>query len=263
MLEIYEQLTQEEQEKLQDVIRQLYRQTFLLERKYDKKAGRMIANKDFYFCDKHMEFLMAYFAVAGVRLNQNTELGTIWLQGEATMGERLPKLATIYLLLLKLIYDEQMAAVSSSVNIVTTFGELNGKVGEFRLAKSLSSLTEIKRALALLKKYQMIELIDVLEELNEHTRIIIYPCINLVLMREDILKLLNSFSEEEAVPDANEEEEGEMPDGDTADTDNAAGEFTDPDAGYTDSGDADAGYTDTGYTDAGYTDAGYTDTAAD
>ena len=160
--------------------------------------------------------------------------------------------------LLKLIYDEQMAAVSSSVNIVTTFGELNGKVGEFRLAKSLSSLTEIKRALALLKKYQMIELIDMLEELNEHTRIIIYPCINLVLMREDILKLLNSFSEEEAVPDANEEEEGEMPDGDTADTDNAAGEFTDPDAGYTDSGDADAGYT-----DAGYTDAGYTDTAAD
>ena len=160
--------------------------------------------------------------------------------------------------LLKLIYDEQMAAVSSSVNIVTTFGELNGKVGEFRLAKSLSSLTEIKRALALLKKYQMIELIDVLEELNEHTRIIIYPCINLVLMREDILKLLNSFSEEEAVPDANEEEEGEMPDGDTADTDNAAGEFTDPDAGYTDSGDADAGYT-----DAGYTDAEYTDTAAD
>lgn len=86
MLEIYEQLTQEEQEKLQDVIRQLYRQTFLLERKYDKKAGRLIANKDFYFCDKHMEFLTAYFAVAGVRLNQNTELGTIWLQGGGYHG---------------------------------------------------------------------------------------------------------------------------------------------------------------------------------
>lgn len=56
------------------------------------------------------------------------------------MGERLPKLATIYLLLLKLIYDEQMAAVSSSVNIVTTFGELNGKVGEFRLAKACPPL---------------------------------------------------------------------------------------------------------------------------
>ena len=258
MLEIYEQLTQEEQEKLQDVIRQHVPSDLPAGKKYDKKAGRLIANKDFLFLRQAYGVFDGIFCGAGVRLNQNTELGTIWLQGEATMGERLPKLATIYLLLLKLIYDEQMAAVSSSVNIVTTFGELNGKVGEFRLAKSLSSLTEIKRALALLKKYQMIELIDVLEELNEHTRIIIYPCINLVLMREDILKLLNSFSEEEAVPDANEEEEGEMPDGDTADTDNAAGEFTDPDAGYTDSGDADAGYT-----DAGYTDAEYTDTAAD
>lgn len=52
----------------------------------------MIANKDFYFCDKHMEFLTAYFAVAGVRLNQNTELGTIWLQGRLPWANGCPSL---------------------------------------------------------------------------------------------------------------------------------------------------------------------------
>lgn len=197
MLEYYEQLTGEEQEKLQSVIQQLYRQTYLLERKYDRKAGRMVLNKDFYFCDKHMDFLTDYFSIAGIRIYENMELGTIYIQGGSTVGERMPKLATIYLLLLKLLYDEKMETASSSVNIVTTFGELNGKVGEFKLVKSLSSLTEIRRALALLKKYQMIELLDVLEELNESTRIIIYPCINVVLMREDILKLLERFSEDE------------------------------------------------------------------
>ena len=35
MIEYFEQLTQEEQEDLTDVIRLLYRQTFLLERKFD------------------------------------------------------------------------------------------------------------------------------------------------------------------------------------------------------------------------------------
>ena len=40
MIEYFEQLTQEEQEDLTDVIRLLYRQTFLLERKFDKRAGR-------------------------------------------------------------------------------------------------------------------------------------------------------------------------------------------------------------------------------
>ena len=211
MFEYYEQLTGEEQEKLQSIIQQLYRQTYLLERKYDKKIGRMVLNKDFYFCDKHMEFLKAYFAIAGIRIYQNMELGTIYIQGETTMGEKLPKLATIYLLLLKLIYDEQMASASSSVNIATTFGELNGKAGEFKLLKSLSSITEIRKALAVLKKYQMIELMDVLGELNENTRIIIYPCINVVLMREDLLKLLAYFAED--VADIKEDIEGESEDG--------------------------------------------------
>ena len=48
----------------------------------------------------------------------------------------------------------------------------------------------------ILKKYQMIEPLDALEELNEGTRILIYPCINLLLMREDIKKLLAVFGEE-------------------------------------------------------------------
>ena len=40
MIEYYEQLMQEEQEALTDVIQLLYRQTFLLERKYDRRSGQ-------------------------------------------------------------------------------------------------------------------------------------------------------------------------------------------------------------------------------
>lgn len=197
MFEGYEELTAAEQERMQEVIRLLWSQTFLLERKYDKKGGRLVSDKNYDFCDRHQEFLTDYFAVAGIRLQQDTELGVIYIQGAEGIGEKLPKLATIYLLLLKLIYDEKMAVVSSSVNIVTTFGELNGKVGEFRLARGFSSVTEIRRAFSLLRKYQMVEFLDLQEELNENTRIIIYPCINLVLMREDIEGLLRSFEEED------------------------------------------------------------------
>lgn len=224
MFEGYEELTAAEQERMQEVIRLLWSQTFLLERKYDKKGGRLISDKNYDFCDRHREFLTDYFAVAGIRLQQDTELGVIYIQGAEGIGEKLPKLATIYLLLLKLIYDEKMAAVSSSVNIVTTFGELNGKVGEFRLARGLSSVTEIRRAFSLLRKYQMVEFLDLPEELNENTRIIIYPCINLVLMREDIEGLLRSFEEEDAsengVSKFMEETEGE------ALAENAVSQFT-------------------------------------
>ena len=50
MIEYYEQLMQEEQEALTDVIQLLYRQTFLLERKYDRRAGRLAYVKEYRIC---------------------------------------------------------------------------------------------------------------------------------------------------------------------------------------------------------------------
>lgn len=210
MFEEYEAMNQQEQEKMQEIIRLLLQQTFLLEYKYDKKNGRMAPDKNYAFCDRYKHFLTDYFAVAGIRLCQDTELGAVYIKGAEGAGEKLPRLATIYLLLLKLLYDEKMAAASTSVNAVVTFGELNGKAGEFRLIRGLSSITEIRRAFAVLRKYQMVEFLDLPEELNENTRILIYPCINLVLMREEIEGLLISFSEE---PEENAVELEESEDG--------------------------------------------------
>lgn len=201
MIDYFEQLSQEEQEDITEVIQILYRQTFLLERKYDKKSGRMQYVREYRICSKHMEFLRAYYKVAGITLKENAHMGLIYIQGEALWGEKLPRLATIYLLVLKLIYDEQMAAVSSSSHIVTTLGAVNGKAGDFRVLHGLPSPTEMRRTIALLKKYQIIEPLDVLEELNEHTRLIIYPCIHAVLMGNDIKELLETFGEEENIGD--------------------------------------------------------------
>ena len=213
MIDYFEQLSQEEQEVITEVIQILYRQTFLLERKYDKRSGRMQYVREYRICSKHLEFLRAYYKVAGITLKENAHMGLIYIQGEALWGEKLPRLATIYLLVLKLIYDEQMASVSSSSHIVTTLGAVNGKAGDFRVLHGLPSPTEMRRTIALLKKYQIIEPLDVLEELNEHTRLIIYPCIHAVLMGDDIKELLETFGEEENIGDeaANQSTLEDMP----------------------------------------------------
>lgn len=199
MTEYYHELTQEEQEELAGVIQFLYRQTFLLERKYDRRSGRFQYTKEYRVCSKHMEFLKEYFAVAGIILKENVHMGVIYIQGETLWGEKLPRLATIYLLILKLIYDEQMAQASTSVQVVTTLGAINGKAGDFRVLSGIPSPTELRRTIALLKKYQIIEPLDVLEELGEHTRLVIYPTVHAVLLGDDIKKLLETFSEEEDI----------------------------------------------------------------
>ncbi len=226
MLAYIKELSTLEQEELREVLQKLYRQTFILERRYDRRAGRMVINKEYYFCEKHMEFLQEYLEAAGISIHENSELGTIYIQGEPVMGERLPKLATIYLLLLKLLYDEQMAVVSSSVNIVTTLGDLTGKAGEFGLIRALTSQAEMRRALNVLKRYQMIEVMDTMEELNNQTRILIFPSINVVLMREDILRLLERFAAMDQTEASAENAEGEHAEGEHAEGEHAEGEHT-------------------------------------
>lgn len=197
MIAYYEELDDEERDRLRNVIQVLYRQTFLLERKFDKRTGRMAVSGEYRTGSRHFEFLKEYFAVARITLQENMHMGLIYIQGETLWGEKLPRLATIYLLVLKLLYDEQMAAVSSSSHVVVTMGMVNGKAGEFHVLSSLPSPTEMRKTIALLKKYQIIEPMDVLEELDENTRFIIYPSIHAVLFGDDIRELLGTFSEEE------------------------------------------------------------------
>lgn len=206
MIEYYEQLSDEEKDDVKRVIQLLFRQTFVLERKYEKRTGRFAFQKDFSILNQHLEFLREYFSIAGLELRDNSHMGIFYIQGETVLGEKLPKLATIYLLILKLIYDEQMEAVSTSSYVYTSLGEINEKIGDFRLLQNLSSATEMRRTISLLKKYQIIEPMDVLEDLCEESRMVIYPCINAVLLGADVQKLIETFTEE----DERGEDDGEQ-----------------------------------------------------
>ena len=167
----------------------------LFRSKFDRRSGRVQYNPDFRDCNKHLEFIRSYFAVSGIEVMENTQSGIIYIQGENLMGDKLPKLATLYLLVLKLIYDEQMESVSTSVNVYTTLREIHEKLGNYRLFKKQPSPTDIRRAVTLLKKYQILEPLDLLEDLNSESRMIIYPCINVVLMGDDARQLLAFFDE--------------------------------------------------------------------
>lgn len=206
MIPYYDELKEEEQMEVTQSLQLLYKQTFLLERKYEKKSGRFQYNKEFRACNKHIKFIRAYFAISGISVIENSQMGVIYIQGGNLIGEKLPKLATLYLLVLKLIYDEQMESVSTSVNIYTTLSDIHERIANYRLLKKQPAVTEVKRTVTLLKKYQIIEPMDTQDELDGNNRIILYPCINVVLFGDDIRALLESFSEGEGEEDDDESE---------------------------------------------------------
>lgn len=206
MIDYYENLMEDEQKKVSEAIEYLYKQTFLLERIYDKRNKRYTVNKAFYQCDKHLEFIRAYFAVMGIEVIENAQMGIIYLRGEQVMGDRLSRLATLYVLVLKLIYDEQMATVSSSINVVTTIGAIHEKLGVYGLLEKEPSLSKIKETLTILRRYQVIALTDSMDTIDGYSKIVIYPTVNVVMMGDDVRALLKDFGEEGESEDDNESE---------------------------------------------------------
>ena len=204
MINYYEELPPEEQKKVTESIQSLYRQTFLLERRYDRKTKRYQVNREYYQCDKHMEFIRAYFAIMDIEVIENSQMGVIYIRGEQVIGEKLSKLTTLYILILKLIYDEQMSAVSTSVNAITSLGDIHEKLGSYRLLKKQPSVTEIRKSLALLKRYQLIEPLDILEEMDGQSRMVIYPAINVVLLGDDVRALIETYTEGDEEDDESE-----------------------------------------------------------
>ncbi len=171
-----------------------------------------------FYGRKRNEF---YFVFSRVKVNgynlingrQIPADGRLYYQGinvqdiiSGLKGRRFGFEETIYLLILKLLYDEHMAEASSNTSVYTSLGEIHEKINDFHLMRTLPSITEMRRSIALLKKYQIIEPLDVLEELNEETRMMIYPCVNVVLLGDDIRRLIESFSKEEVDSEFDEDE---------------------------------------------------------
>ena len=197
MIEYYDQLIPEDQEEVSGAIQLLYKQTFVLERKYDRRMGRMQFNREFRICNKHLGFIKKYFAIAGISVRENSQTGIIYLQGEGLIGDKLPRLTTLYVLILKLICDEQMSAASTSVHVFTTLADINERLGSFGLLNKQPASTEVRKAISLLKKYQILEPLDLLEELEGASRLVIYPSINMLLLGEDARALIETFRETE------------------------------------------------------------------
>ena len=65
----------------------------------------------------------------------------------------------------------------------------------YRLSKKQPSPTEIRRSLSLLKRYQMIEPLDSLDDIEGPVQMVIYPAIQVVLMGDDARELIGTYSE--------------------------------------------------------------------
>lgn len=198
MIPYMDERNEEERLQVTQIIETLYDQTYVLERKYDKKTERYQLNKDYRTCERHMEFLQEYFKIGGVELRENRQFGIFYLQGMNTIGEKLGRIATLYVLILKMIFDEKVNLASTAMQVYTTIGEIHDKITLFHLWDRNNSryLTQMREAIRLLKHYQIIDTFENGQDLEGDSKVVIYPTIHLLLRGENVREILEKYAEE-------------------------------------------------------------------
>lgn len=195
MLEYVNSLSPQEAEDLKRVIRDLMRQSCIIETKYDTEKGAMKDNPRYGTCMRHREFLTDYFEIMGCTLVFDPQDRFFRLTGEGAAQERFGETATLMVLLMKLIYKEKILGQGLH-STMTTLGEVRRYGMETGILTRKLTEREISEALSLMKTHQMIELPCALGDVEDQTPIYLYNTINVFLSGASAARLYEQFKGE-------------------------------------------------------------------
>lgn len=196
MIDYLENLSVTEAEKLRKTLSSLFRQTCILQEKYDPVTLVPSDNEQYEICGRHKEFIEQYLAVLGCEMIHDSQEHIYRLVGEGVEAVSLSKTTTILLLLVKMIYRDKIMGQSLEAT-VTNLEEMREYGKNTNLLNQKLTDGEWKEALALMKRHQIIEYPGALRDLEDQTPIYIYSTIQLYCSSAMINELLALYQEEE------------------------------------------------------------------
>ncbi len=204
MFKYMEELSVTEAENLRKTISNLFRQTCILQVKYDPVTLTPRDNIYYEMCVRHKKFIEDYLMVLGCELTHDPQEHIFRLGGEGTETERFSLTTTIIILLIKMIYRDKILGEGLEAT-VTTLEEIREYGKNTNLLNKKLKVTEWQDALYLLSKHQMIELPGAVRDVEDTTPIYLYSTINLYCSSLNINALLEEYREEIAENETVEE----------------------------------------------------------
>ena len=203
-----EELSLSEAEEVKRTIRDLFRQTCILQTKYDPATLTPRDNPRYQTCAKHRTFIEDYVSILGCELTHDPQEHIFRLTGEGAASERMSITTTLLVLILKLIYRDKVLGEGLHAT-VTNLQEMREYGKNTNLITRKLTTAEWREALYLMRMHQMIDVPGAVRDVDDETPIYIYGTINLYCSALDMNRLVEKYREEVQEVENREEEEFE------------------------------------------------------
>ena len=196
MFKYLEELTVTEAEQVQRVIQALFRQTCILQVKYDPATLTPRDNPQYELCARHRNFIADYVEVLGCELVHDAQEHVFRLVGEHVPQEKLSLTSTVILLLVKLIYRDRIMGEGLNAPL-TTLKEIREYGRNTNLITEKLTQAQWREALYLMRTHQVIDVPGAVRDVEDDTPIYIYSTVNLYVTAADINALIAEYRGEE------------------------------------------------------------------
>lgn len=195
MFTYLEEVSVTEAEQIRRTIQSLFRQTCILQVKYDPVTLTPRDNPQYEICARHRNFIEDYVSVLGCELIHDAQEHIFRLTGEGIAPEKLNLTETLVLLLMKLIYRDKIMGEGLKAP-VTTLREIREYGRNTNLITEKLTAAQWRGALYLMRAHQVIDVPGAVRDVEDETPIYIYSTINLYVTAGDINALIEEYGEE-------------------------------------------------------------------
>ena len=196
MVNYMEELSVTEADNLKKTIAALFRQTCILQMKYE-------------ICTRHRKFIEDYLSVLSCELVHDPQEHIYRLHGDGIAIEKINATVTKVILLVKLIYRDKILGEGLKAT-VTNLAEIREYGKNTNLINYKLTMGEWKEALYVMSKHQIIEVPGAIQNVEDETPIYIYSTINLYCGSMDITALIKEYQEDQYAEEEITEEVSEQ-----------------------------------------------------
>lgn len=198
------EIPERDQEKVTRAINSLLAATFLVRDIYEEKSEHLRTNEEYSVTERYLDFIRAWFDVAGWDLHRDTSLGVINISNRLGYNRiRMDKSTTMLLLALRLAYEEEREKLSLRKEVVVSIRSILDRLMTIGVIEKKLPDRALRDGVNLLANFRIIERIEgPAHELD--TRLLIYPTILFAIDNQRITRLVQSLRDS-----AGEEDEDE------------------------------------------------------
>ena len=150
--ELYTELTDKDKDLFQETVNLLLSKTFLV---YDREEDR----PSYRFAEKNISLFQGYLSLARWDLHHHKRLSVFQLYNQLEKNRRPFTLQeTIFLFILRLIYDEKQRELRITENVLVSGQEIQEKYLALKIRNRLPSREDMQRILKLFQRFSLLDL---------------------------------------------------------------------------------------------------------